>query len=590
MSNCTFNALVLAAGFGTRLRPHSHKVPKPLFEVAGRPVIDIIICRLIDAGAVKIGINVHHLSEKIKAFIKSRNYPVCIECRNEPQLLGTGGAIGNFADFLGQKPFVVINSDILTDISISDAVFQHQLKRPSATLVVHDYPKFNKVAVGEDKKIISFNAGPESRYRLMAFTGLQILDPVVYSYIKPQKFVSSIDVFSAMIEDGHKIEALEACGHYWNDLGCPESFRQSAIDILAPEIFHRQFGHKTRFNGIKCLPLAGDGSDRKWFRLVSGNKSIIAADHGIQTEKDFSEFDSFVAIGRHLFDRGAAVPEIYCHDRFSGLVFTQDLGDSLLQDIVLNSDNQNLVFDYYCSVIKNLILMHKNAKQGFDPAWAYQGALYDKKTILEKEGLYFVEAFLKNYLKMKNIDENGLVSEFGAMADVIAECGINGFMHRDLQSRNIMVTEKDFFFIDFQAGRIGPVQYDLASLLTDPYTQLDPDIGHRLFSRAADMLGLTTKAGRQNFKKGYIYCAISRNLQALGAFGYLSLVKGKTQFARYMPAALNNLELLVKKADGPFFPVLSEIVSRASKLLKNPEKSQGPGFEADGKSSNFNIN
>lgn len=567
MPNYPFNALILAAGLGTRLRPHTCYLPKPLFAVAGRPILDIIICRLIDAGAGRIAVNLHHLPEQITEFIKSQNYPVPVIGRYEPQLLGTGGAIGNFADVLGRGPFVVINGDILTDISIPALVQQHRSHKPAATLVMHDCPAFNKVAVSPDKDIINFDPGPGEKERLMAFTGLQVIDPAIYDYIEPGKPVSSIDVFSAMIADGHKIKAMEVRGHYWNDLGTPESFRKGVIDTLAPEIFEQHLGQKTTFDKIQCQPLAGDGSDRKWLRLISGDKSIIVADHGVQAQNEVTEFDSFVSIGNHLFAKGASVPEIYDHDKFSGLAFAADLGDTLLQAALSKTADADIIFTYYTQIIKSLIFMHNLGKEGFDPAWAYQGPVYDRQMILEKEGLYFINAFLVNYLEMKNIDKDGLVFEFSAMADVTAACGHYGFMHRDLQSRNIMVTDKGFFFIDFQAGRIGPIQYDLASLITDPYAELARGLQHRLLDRAMDMLGIHTKPGRKNFKKSYNYCAVSRNLQALGAFAHLSRVKQKPGFVQYMPAALANLEILLLAADDPPLPVLAKTVMQARKAL-----------------------
>ncbi|OQX08058.1 MAG: aminoglycoside phosphotransferase, partial [Desulfobacteraceae bacterium IS3] len=109
-------ALILAAGFGTRLLPYTEYLPKPLFSLANRPLLDIHIRNLEKAGCTGILINTHHLHKKIEEFIAGQSYSIPVLTRHEPQILGTGGAIKNAADFLDNCPFMVINSDIYTDI------------------------------------------------------------------------------------------------------------------------------------------------------------------------------------------------------------------------------------------------------------------------------------------------------------------------------------------------------------------------------------------------------------------------------------------------------------------------------------------
>ena len=102
-------AMILAAGLGTRLRPHTNFVPKSLFTIAERPVLDILICSLISAGYDKIVINTHHLAVNIASFLNSRQYSVPIFTSYEPEILGTGGAIKKAAPLLGKRPFLVTN-------------------------------------------------------------------------------------------------------------------------------------------------------------------------------------------------------------------------------------------------------------------------------------------------------------------------------------------------------------------------------------------------------------------------------------------------------------------------------------------------
>ncbi|MFP3980479.1 MAG: sugar phosphate nucleotidyltransferase [Desulfobacterales bacterium] len=563
----SIKALVLAAGLGARLRPYSQKVPKPLFPVAGRPIIDIIIRRLIDAGISAIGVNTHHLHEQMAAFLLSRSYAVPVVHRHEPQLLGTGGAIRNFADFLGKdRPFAVINSDILTDISISDIISQHMADRCAASLAVVDRPEFNTVCIDPNGSITGFAGNPAGNEKCLTFTGIQVIDPVIYDYLPASGFAGSIAAFDAMIQDGLKIRAYEASKRYWNDLGTPERYRQAVIDTIGPEAFDRAFGRAPE-SEIDCVPLAGDGSDRKWLRARDHDQSLVIADHGIQTEARTTEFDAFVAIGSHLHQKGLAVPAIYMHDRFSGLVFVEDLGDTLLQSLVLPESDPAAIETHYRAVINGLLDMSTAGAEGFDPAWGYQEPVYSRQTIIDKEGLYFVRAFLQQWLGMEAVSESKLVSEFARLADVIETYGAEGFMHRDMQSRNIMVTEAGYYFIDFQGGRLGPIQYDLAALITDPYVDLAPETRQKLLSYATDRLAPETGIDRGAFQKGYHYCAIARNLQALGAFGHLAGARQKTQFAAYMQPALNNLESLLATAEAPALPWLAQTVARAQSRM-----------------------
>ena len=111
----TWKAMILAAGFGTRLLPFTEQTPKAMFTIGGRPIIDRTIRYLTDAGCSAILINTHHRHHQIEAFIAAGNYPVPVETRYEPEILGTGGGIKNAADFFDHRPFVVLNSDIITD-------------------------------------------------------------------------------------------------------------------------------------------------------------------------------------------------------------------------------------------------------------------------------------------------------------------------------------------------------------------------------------------------------------------------------------------------------------------------------------------
>ena len=557
-------ALILAAGYGTRLLPHTRHLPKPLFPIDGRPLLDRTIAQLLAAGVSGIVINVHHLHSQIAGFIRSRRYPIDVITRYEETILGTGGAIKNVADFLGDEPFVVINSDIVTDIDISAVRAFHDSHPHPATLVIQHYPQFNNVWVDGDGHITAFSEKPPPNAQNLlrrAFTGIQVLDPVVLDFIPEKGFVSSIDVFRDMIGSGLRLAAYQASNHYWRDIGTPESFFEAAYDKTAPAAFEKAFGLKNP-GRIDRTAFSGDGSDRRWFRIHSAAGSLILADHGIHSSPQTGEADAFVHIGRHLREKQVPVPQIYYSDRFSGLVYLEDLGDAHLQSEIIRESDEKRIIELYEQTIEALLTMAIDGADGFDPEWTYQTPAYDRPLIMERECRYFVDAFLKNYLNLP-VAWEALQDECAALADLTLDHATLGLMHRDLQSRNIMVKAGRVFFIDFQGARSGPIQYDLASLLTDPYVRLSLEMEDKLVDFCVRKLALMIPLDPDRFIKGYRYCSLTRIMQSLGAFGFLTKAKHKPFFAEFIPAALNNLDLRLHQPGIQTFPLLTAAVKTA---------------------------
>lgn len=550
-------ALILAAGLGTRLRPYSENTPKPLFTIAKRPLLDIIISNLIDAGCKAIIVNTHSLHHKIDFYLARKKYPVPVMTRHEPDILGTGGAIKNVADFWEDTPFMVINSDIVTDIDFKEVYEFHLNHCHPVTLALHNDPEFNTVALNKDGFIQDFDdrfpntalakstinglkTFESEEYKRLTFTGIQVLNPELLELIPDRVFYSIIDCYKKLLSKNKKICAYITKDHYWKDLGTPERYRQAVFDKMAPEAFKRAFPGR-KGNNIVRTELYGDGSDRKWCRVSRGNRSLVLVDHGIRQDDSTGETDAFVAIGLHLHAKGIPVPEIYSYDTFSGHVFMEDLGDISFQTLVKNTENQDSVVSHYKLLIRHIGKLSMDGGKDFDPAWTYQTAYYSKDLIIEKECRYFVDAFLKGYLGM-DIRFKDLEDEFRSLADKALKFSINGFMHRDLQSRNIMVKKNRFYFIDFQGGRLGPVQYDLASLLIDPYVNLSRSVQDILLNFGVKTLSPVIRIDTDKFLSCYQYCAITRNLQILGAFGFLSRIKKKTYFEKYIPNAIKTLK------------------------------------------------
>ena len=131
-------ALVLAAGFGTRLEPHTRRLPKALFPVGGIPVLGRMIIGLKKAGCTHIAVNAHHLAGQIQTYLAQNDFGIPLHLSVEPKILGTGGAIRRLAEFWDRAPFLVVNADILTDIDFQQVYHRHCRHDASATLVMHD--------------------------------------------------------------------------------------------------------------------------------------------------------------------------------------------------------------------------------------------------------------------------------------------------------------------------------------------------------------------------------------------------------------------------------------------------------------------
>lgn len=548
--------LILAAGFGTRLLPYTRTLPKPLFRILDRPVIAHVIDQLIRAGCEDIYVNTHHLNEKVEAAVeqiaRSRKPPVRIHTVFEPEILGTGGAVANLKNRLTSDPFVVMNGDIISSIDLTELVRVHREHGAVATLALHHYPEFNKICLNSRGEILNF----QDKNGPWAFTGIQVLSPKIFEYL-PDGPVSIIDVYEKLMPSG-QVRAWCVDNAYWSDIGTPERFSMTALQLKASLLLDTSPLH-----GPDISRLTGDGSDRQWFRVQSETGSAVVCDHGIRPDGNVNpstdEFSAFVHIGSHLRSLDLPVPEIMGIDAFAGLIFTEDLGDRHFQSVILEQASDDGRFDWYKRVCDLLWLFSRRGITGFDPQWVFQTVYYDRQMILEKECVYFCRSFLEDYMNI-SFDLQALIPEFDHLIDNALRYAVNGLMHRDFQSRNLMVKDNRIYVIDYQSARIGPVQYDLASLLIDPYTAISSDLSNRLLSYFSHKVASTGQMTVKEFEHSFHYCCITRNLQILGAFAFLTMVKEKPFFSAFIPKAIDSLTNLFECIDTSRLPGLTRLI------------------------------
>ncbi len=313
-------------------------------------------------------------------------------------------------------------------------------------------------------------------------------------------------------------------------------------------------------------PLTPDGSLRRFCRLIreDGARAVAAAPPPGDAA-GLREAKAGWQIGCHLFALGIPVPEPLAFDEASGLLVCEDLGDVRLHDLVLQhgADSAEVVA-LYQQTVAELAKMQVRGRDNFNPAWCWDTPRYDRQLMLERESGYFLRALCRDLLRL-DFDEAALAREFAQLADRAGEADASFFLHRDFQSRNIMVLDGRVRFIDYQAGRLGPLAYDLASLLIDPYAALPQAMQDELLECYLDALNALLPYSREQFRREYLLLAMQRNLQILGAFAFLSSQRGRPFFRPYIEPALRSL---LAKIPAEEYPCLKSLTERCLKAIE----------------------
>ena len=313
-------------------------------------------------------------------------------------------------------------------------------------------------------------------------------------------------------------------------------------DLKKPILeFLKQRDQATEDLSFERLP--GDGSRRIFWRISSqrSNISLIAMTNPPANDAARRENLAYLMIGRHLRRKGAPLPEILRHDLEKGWFIMEDMGHMSLQDLVSSGEDPLPVYE---KVLHHLFRMQTKGATGFDPKWCCQTERYDRTVMLKYEAHYSRDAFLGRYLGFKG-DWPELETAFSHVAEKASSAGCGYFLHRDFQSRNIMLSKDKVGIIDWQGGRLGPLGYDLASLIIDPYTHLSRGKKNTVYELYLALIREHDAAWVEPFERYYPYLAIQRNLQILGAFSYLTMVMNKTYFEAYIPGALRTLDGLL---------------------------------------------
>ncbi len=326
----------------------------------------------------------------------------------------------------------------------------------------------------------------------------------------------------------------------------------------------------------RVVQLQGElgGSGRKIVRLSDGQQSAIGILHDVREENA-----AFLAFTRHFLKHQLPVPEIYGEDLDRGAYLEQDLGNTTLFDLLSsNRPGEKIapkVIDAYRKVVAVLPRFQVEAGRDLDYSICYPRARFDRQSIA-----WDLNYFKYYFLRLAGIpfSEQKLEDDFEILTEHLLSAPQDYFLYRDFQSRNVMLLEGQPYFVDYQGGRKGALQYDIASLLYDAKADLPPELRQQLLDDYLEQLAGFITLDRDQFLRHYYGFVYVRIMQALGAYGFRGFYERKPHFLQSVPYALKNLRWLLHNATLPI--AIPTLLDAFNSMLAS-EKLQGLASSAD---------
>ncbi len=322
------------------------------------------------------------------------------------------------------------------------------------------------------------------------------------------------------------------------------------INPLLKKIFEKVTG--TRADHVIRMPISG--SNRLYYRITGGERSLIGT-----YNEDIAENKAFLYLAKHFHGHGIPVPEIYFSDLSKGVYLQEDIGDTCLFDIVVDSEITTVQkLNAYKKVIDLMPLIQYKSAIDLDFSVCYPRGSFDRQSI-QWDLNYFKYLFLKTvYIPFH---EQYLEDEFKLLTSFLLEAPSDFFLYRDFKSRNIMWKDEGPYFIDFQGGRRGALQYDLASLLFEAKAGLSPEFRDQVLEYYLQVFTAYNFFHAEEFLKYYPAFVLIRQLQAFGAYGYRGIFEKKAYFVQSILHAMPNLEWITKQeVIANRFPYICEVL------------------------------
>lgn len=330
---------------------------------------------------------------------------------------------------------------------------------------------------------------------------------------------------------------------------------EKAVSLGEPLFANYFLNHSgTKEETAQAVLVGFGGSDRRYFRVRSGGKSAIL----MECHPDDPDFGRHIEHTKFFAANGIPVPELLGIEIALKRALFEDLGDTSLYSYLKFPHKGNHIKELYKQVMDILLLLHSDGKKRISGYPLITDRVFDYEHLRWETG-YFLERFLKGLREISPPEPARLEGELHRLAYLV-DSFPKGIVHRDFQSQNIMISEGKPRVIDYQGARMGPAAYDLASILWDPYYRLDDDIREEALSYyIAGRRSGERDLSEEEFRSTLVPCRLQRHMQALGAYGFLSKVKGKKYFLKHVPEAVRLLKEDISFVEKDY-PALYELI------------------------------
>ncbi|MBI4409733.1 MAG: phosphotransferase [Gemmatimonadetes bacterium] len=324
------------------------------------------------------------------------------------------------------------------------------------------------------------------------------------------------------------------------------------------------------------LELRADGSNRTYFRLVGTDGRTAIGAFG----PDQEESRAFLSFSRSFRSIGLPVPEIYGEDLAAGVWLEEDLGDTTLFDALVEARDRSgerfpeTILPVYRRVVELLPRFQIEGGRVVDYTVAYPRAAFDRQSML-----WDLNYFKYHFLKLAHIpfSEARLEEDFHRLTEFLLQADTSHFLYRDFQSRNIMLGEGgEPWFIDYQGGRRGAPQYDIASLLYDAKADIPDAVREELLEHYLDALEHYLPIEREQFLELYRGYVLVRIMQAMGAYGYRGFFERKPRFLQSVPYAARNIDRILARGLPVRLPELTGVFRRIVATWAHRAPEEGP--------------
>jgi aminoglycoside/choline kinase family phosphotransferase len=356
------------------------------------------------------------------------------------------------------------------------------------------------------------------------------------------------------------------------------------VEIIAMDILKKLFEQHFHSSVGRAQQLQGHlgGSGRNIIRLANDKFSAIGILYDVREENV-----AFLNFSRHFRRHGLPVPEIYAEDLTCGAYLEEDLGDTTLFEYLANNRTGETiaptVVEAYRQVVAVLPRFQIEAGRDLNYKVCYPRASFDRQSIA-----WDLNYFKYYFLRLAGIpfNEQALEDDFVRLIRFLLRADRDYFLYRDFQSRNVMLRAGIPFFVDYQGGRKGALQYDIASLLYDAKADLPPGLRQQLLDHYLDTLAGFIELDREVFMEHYYAYVYVRIMQALGAYGFRGFYERKPHFLQSVPYALKNVRWLLDHVNLPFdLPALKGTF----RSMAASEKFQSPPPSPEGENLTVRI-